>query len=96
MEIAVQEQTILPQANDSASPLHLEPPSIQKLSGDCQRQVLLGQQTAQTIMDESSKLSRYLPCHYFDYMNGTGFGGYLYLVSVATHKLTCSVSLLSC
>ena len=76
-EIALQEQTIWPQAYSSASPLHLEPQTLKALRGKQQQRQVQLQQTA-----EGAEPSRYLPCHYFDYTVGTGFGGYVHLFAI--------------
>ena len=66
VEIAAQEQRILPHAPNSASPLPVIPWAVEQQTGtQRQRHLQLG-------------VSRYLPCHYFDYIAGTSFGGYAY------------------
>lgn len=95
-EIALQEQTIQPQAFSSAFPLHLEPHAVEQPSGKQQQRQMQMEHTA-----EGAESSRYLPCHYFDYTVGTGFGGYVHLfaidlVDVAFHKLIHLVLLPSC
>lgn len=74
-EIAVQEQTIWPQAYNSSSPLRLEPQAVKETRAE-------QQQSAEYTDREGAELERYLPCHYFDYTIGTSFGGYVPLIAV--------------
>ena len=70
-EIAVQEQSVWPQAHSSASPLTLGPQTAGKLKNWTPQPAtdIVG------IEDAPQKLPCYLPCHYFDYIAGSGLGG---------------------
>ena len=74
VEIATQEQTMEPQAYSSASPLDLEPWTGKQADEELQWQSQFQETTGRT-KSQSPELSRYIPCHYFDYTTGAGFGG---------------------
>lgn len=74
-EVAFQEQNAWPQASSSASPLNLEPQTVEQQRQEQQEQQWQLQLTAEDKKKEGLKLSCYLPCHYFDYTIGTSFGG---------------------
>ena len=68
-EIAAQEQIMEPQAYSSASPLSLEPWAGKHLNEEGRRQSQVQETAGRT------KIQSFIPCHYFDYTVGTGFGG---------------------
>ena len=74
VEIAAQEQTTEPRAYSSASPLDLQPRAVQQTKEE-QQQQLKSKETVEHTGNQDSEISRYLPCHYFDYTIGTFFGG---------------------
>jgi hypothetical protein len=61
-EISIIERESLPVATSSASPLSLQPGSLRRQASEIPR--IRGTPSAS-----------YLPCHYFDYIGGTGLGG---------------------
>ena len=73
-EIAAQERTTEPQAYSSASPLSLKLRAVKQTKEEPQQQLQF-QETFEHTGNQDAELSRYLPCHYFDYTIGTGFGG---------------------
>ena len=73
-EVAVQEQTIEPKAYSSAVPLTLKPRAVRHPEEELQQQLRL-RETTEHIEHQDTELSRYLPCHYFDYTISTGYGG---------------------
>ena len=68
VEIAVQEQELSPQAYSSAFPLQFRSRFVNRELGYLQR-------TNENMSNAGGDLTKYLPCHYFDYMIGTNFGG---------------------
>ncbi|KAL2043573.1 hypothetical protein N7G274_003880 [Stereocaulon virgatum] len=74
-EISIIERESLPAATSSASPLSLQPGSLR-------------QHASETPRIRGTSSASYLPCHYFDYVGGTGLGG---LVAIMLGRLRMSI-----